>query len=288
MAPKYPVGANRVRLAIESLAERLGAAEGSLADLGCGGGDLCVEVARLGMAPTGVDIAEGMIEQAGRAAQSLEPDVRGRLRFVLADVLASGLPDASFDAVTALGLIEYLPEDGPLLREAHRLLRPGGVLVVSCRNRLFNLASLNEFTAREVEAGGALPLLEEITDLGRHGLSADALADFAGRLGDLAPALREALEEDRRTPAEGAGPRPSFGQERRQHSPEELASSARAAGFAGPGFVGVHPHPLPPAAEPLAPRFYNQLARAFEALEREPLAMTWSSAFLGVFTRPEG
>ena len=68
----------------------------------------------------------------------------------------------------------------------------------------------------------------------------------------------------------------------------ELATSAREAGFRDPGFVGIHPHPFPPAVEPRAPRFYNQLARVFEALEREPLALVWSSAFLGVFTRPVG
>ncbi len=289
MAPRYPVGANRVRLAIESLAERLGGAEGRLVDLGCGGGDLCVEVARLGMAATGVDIAEGMIEQATRAAEGLDPDVRGRLQYLLGDGLASGLPEGAFDAVVALGLIEYLPEDGPLMREAHRLLRPGGVLVVSCRNRLFNLASLNEYTAGEVEAGGAGALLEEIAGLGPGGVSPDALEAFAARLADLGPALREAMDQDRRAPkAAATGPRPSFGQQRRQHSPGELAGSAAAAGLTDPGFVGVHPHPLPPAAEPLSPRFYNRLARALEPLEREPLALTWSSAFLGIFTRPGG
>lgn len=269
------------------MAERLGGAEGRLADLGCGGGDLCVEAARLGMNATGVDIAEGMIEQATRAANALEPKVGSHLQFVLGDVLASGLPEASFDAVTGLGLIEYLPEDGPLLREAYRLLRPGGVLVVSCRNRLFNLASLNEYTAREVEDGDAGALLGELERLGRDGLSMEALEEFARRLADLAPALRDALEEDRRVSAGAPGPRPSFGQDRRQHSPGDLAGSAREAGFTGSAFVGVHPHPFPPAAEPPAPRFYNHLARAFEALEREPLALTWSSAFLGVFTKPE-
>jgi SAM-dependent methyltransferase len=274
-------------LAIESVAERLGGADGRLADLGCGGGDLCLEAARLGMETTGVDIAEGMIEQAARAAEGLEQEARARLRFLQGDVLASGLPEASFDAVTALGLIEYLPQDGPLLGEAHRLLRPGGVLVVSCRNRLFNMASLNQYTAREVREGDAVALLAELEGLGHDGLSTDALDDLAARLGDLAPALRGALEEDRLAGAGPPGSRPSFGQDRRQHSPGELAGSAREAGFTDAAFVGVHPHPLPPAAEPLAPRFYNQLARAFEALEREPLALTWSSAFLGVFTTPE-
>lgn len=46
---------------------------------------------------------------------------------------ALGLGTASFDAVTLLGVIEHLPDgtDAAALDEAHRVLRPGGVLVLS-------------------------------------------------------------------------------------------------------------------------------------------------------------
>ena len=46
--------------------------------------------------------------------------------------------------MTAMGLIEYLPDDDGLFAEAARLLRPGGRFAVSCRNRLYNLQSANE------------------------------------------------------------------------------------------------------------------------------------------------
>ena len=43
--------------------------------------------------------------------------------------------DASFDAVTIQGVLHHLPDVHPLLREAARVLRPGGELYISepCR-----------------------------------------------------------------------------------------------------------------------------------------------------------
>lgn len=283
----YPIGLHRVRLAMESVLERLGVPSGRLVDLGCGGGELLEHAARLGFDVTGIDIAPGMMAEAEARRRELPEALRGQVTLLVRDVLENGLPDASADAVTAIGVIEYLESDTEFFRETARLLRPGGVLVVSCRNRLFNLASLNRYTREEIERDQATRLLDELLSLGFETTPRDRLKDFVARLRALLPELEEALALDLGEAQGPAGVTPSaaFGQPRRQHTPREVAAAAAALGFSSPRFLGVHPHPFPPAMEVLAPRFYNRLASALEPLEATPWSLTWSSAFLGVFTR---
>jgi SAM-dependent methyltransferase len=46
-------------------------------------------------------------------------------------------PDASFDATLITVSIQYLTRPAPVLREVARVLRPGGVVIVSFSNRMF-------------------------------------------------------------------------------------------------------------------------------------------------------
>jgi 2-polyprenyl-3-methyl-5-hydroxy-6-metoxy-1,4-benzoquinol methylase len=283
---RYPIGANRIRVTMEALARRLGAIDGNLIDLGCGGGDLCLAAVSLGPVVTGIDIADAMIREAEAKKATLSTDLQQRVSFRVGNALNSGLPADSFRVATALGLIEYLPDDGQLFREANRLLVPGGVLIVSCRNRLFNMASFNDYTAREVESDGVGVLLAELRTLADHEIPVEAMAEFMYRLKSLMPQMEAALAAD----SEGAGTArrrsDPFAQPRRQHTPSELWASARSAGFEHPSFSTVHPHPLPPQLEAVAPHLYNQLARAFEAFETHAMSFLWSSAFIGVFRKP--
>lgn len=54
-----------------------------------------------------------------------------RVRFICGDATDLPFAEASFDVVTMFDLLEHVPEDGQAVREAVRVLRPGGHLLVS-------------------------------------------------------------------------------------------------------------------------------------------------------------
>lgn len=276
--PKFPLGAERVRLAVEGVSPAVSEG-GSLVDLGCGGGQLCLHAARLGWEVTGVDVAPAMIEESRQLCEGLP------VRLVVGSYEESGLADASVDAVTAMGLIEYLPDDRGLLDEAARLLRPGGRVAISCRNRLYNLQSANAYTEREL-GNGAAGLLRELAARLRE-TSPEDLRALAASTAAAAAELDEAAELDRGGPPPELLDHPaSFAEERRQHTPAELAASAAEAAFRTVGTRALHPHPLPPALEPLSPHVYNRLALAWQRpLEESPLGLAFCTAFVQVFER---
>jgi SAM-dependent methyltransferase len=105
---------------------------GRALDVGCGAGQLVVELARRGLDTAGVDIAEGMIAAARRRAADagVEADLR------VGTVERLPFADEEFALVTALGVIEYLRDPLPALREFRRVLAVGGHLAVTSPNPL--------------------------------------------------------------------------------------------------------------------------------------------------------
>ncbi len=108
-----PYGAD----AIESIFGRLAVGRGTdLFDMACGSGFAAGRAARLGATVSGLDAAEALIEIARRRA----PDADLRV----GDMFALPWADGSFDTVTSFNGIWGGCTDA--LREAHRVLRPGG------------------------------------------------------------------------------------------------------------------------------------------------------------------
>ncbi|WP_168221243.1 bifunctional 2-polyprenyl-6-hydroxyphenol methylase/3-demethylubiquinol 3-O-methyltransferase UbiG [Actinomadura sp. WMMA1423] len=92
-------------------------------DLGCGGGFLVNELAKRGIAATGVDGSRHVIE---RARESV-----GGGSFLHADIGAPCVAArASFDVITMIDVIEHLPDPVAALRQAASLAAPGGVIVL--------------------------------------------------------------------------------------------------------------------------------------------------------------
>lgn len=76
-----------------------------------------------------LDLSQGMLEQAAAKLASL--DARGRVEFLRHPSLPLPFPDAAFDAVCALEVLELFPRMDEPVAELTRVLRPGGVLLTS-------------------------------------------------------------------------------------------------------------------------------------------------------------
>ena len=109
-----------------------GAGTGEALDVGCGAGQLLVELGRRGYAVSGCDVAPAMV------TTSREALARAGLDGTVTEADATRLPfeDGRFAVVTALGLIEYLARPAAGLAELARVLAPGGHLVVTSPNPL--------------------------------------------------------------------------------------------------------------------------------------------------------
>lgn len=119
------------RLWLRSLVKAATAATPSrIIDMATGTGDVAFALARRlpDAHVIGLDLSEGMLAKARRrAANSPEGP---RLDFRQADCLATGLPDASADALTVAYGVRNFADIAAGLAEMHRLLRPGGTLAI--------------------------------------------------------------------------------------------------------------------------------------------------------------
>jgi SAM-dependent methyltransferase len=93
-----------------------------LLDVGCGSGELCALAAERGAAVAGIDAAEGMLAIARRRVRD------GDLRAGAIETLPWA--DASFDVVTAINALQFADDFVDALREAARVVRPGGLVAV--------------------------------------------------------------------------------------------------------------------------------------------------------------
>lgn len=275
----YPTAHHRVRIVCKILADR--DAPLTVADLGCGGGNLAITLAAKGHRVTGVDQTAKMIEIANAAKSTLPPEAQDNVAFIEAPIESSGLPAASFDAVIAMGVIGYQENDDGLFETAASLLKPQGLFLVSCRNRLFNMASPSFRTFNEIEAGTAPALIHEADEFCRPVPAADARA-FVARIKAEAEAAAQAADTLGTTETgRAADERPHI--EARQHTPKELEKTADSHGFDVETIYGVHPHLIDPRVNRLLPPgVFNTISTSLEALEHLPVSLLWSSAFISV------
>ncbi|MBI2934849.1 MAG: class I SAM-dependent methyltransferase [Chloroflexi bacterium] len=117
---------------------------GRLLDLGCGTGLFLYGFRRLGWETYGVEVSCHAAEAASRTL-GLEV-FHGTLE-------EAAFPEAHFDAVTLIHVLEHLPDPVGSLREVRRVLKPGGLLMMA----LPNVRSVAAFLFRSYWHGLDIP-----------------------------------------------------------------------------------------------------------------------------------
>lgn len=97
-------------------------------DVGAGPGFLASEIAaEVGSSGrvVGIDRSQQML-----ALARLRCAAQAQVEFLEADALSMPFPEVAFDAAAAIQIYEFVPDMPSALRELHRVLRPGGRVVI--------------------------------------------------------------------------------------------------------------------------------------------------------------
>ncbi len=226
----------------------------SLLDVGCGTGHLVIDAAKRGLASTGVDFAQEMIDQCVTNRDA----AKVAATFQCTSIFDYAAPANSFDVVSAQGFIEYISIDQltAFLRTVHDILTPGGALLLGSRNRLYNVVSVNAFT--EIERG-----LGILSDLAREAI----ILQESGTQADAVAALKRLM---RTYPQPGGHPDTGIGVSLRlQFSPSELIDRLERTGFHVKTIYPVHYHALSPTVKTDYPALHHEIAKTMQRLAQQ-------------------
>lgn len=128
----------------------------SFLDVGCGPGNLVSSSSKYTKKSVGIDFSEEMIDIANA-------NFKRKNIFFYNSSIFNFKNKEKFDVISANGFIEYISikELKNFLLIVKNKLNKGGYLILSSRNRLYNLFSLNDFTKKELGKGAINHIINE-------------------------------------------------------------------------------------------------------------------------------
>jgi 2-polyprenyl-6-hydroxyphenyl methylase/3-demethylubiquinone-9 3-methyltransferase len=125
----------------------------SMLDLGCGGGLLAEEFARLGLRVTGIDPSAASVNAAHRHA--LHSGLH--INYLSGPGETLPFPDQQFQIVTCCDVLEHVSDLSATLRESARVLQPGGFFLFDTINRTIQSYFENIFIAQNFPVTSFFP-----------------------------------------------------------------------------------------------------------------------------------
>ena len=142
-----PIRVNYIKNQIKDLKNK------TILDIGCGGGLVTEEFAKLGANITGIDASDKNIKVASIHAQKLKLDIN----YICTSAEELVKEGKRYDVVFALEIIEHVADVEEFIKACSKLVKPGGMFFVATMNRTIKSLALAkiavEYVLRWLPAG---------------------------------------------------------------------------------------------------------------------------------------
>jgi len=128
-------------------------------DVGCGLGTYVKKMRDFSQEVYGIDVDPERVAEASQTLPNIQLAPAEKLPF----------PDGFFDVVLLHEIIEHVEDDRQAIREAHRVIRGGGRMVIFAPNRLYPLETHGVFWRGKYHFGN-IPLVNYLPDFLRQRL----------------------------------------------------------------------------------------------------------------------